>query len=122
MPLSKESKDRIIKKFKVHENDTGSPQVQVAILTAEIDELNEHLKAHKQDFSSRRGLLRKVGQRKRLMSYLDKEDHAAYEDLIKKLKIKKASPEEVLPQIKLNVPEEETYTEEENLEESTKEE
>jgi small subunit ribosomal protein S15 len=122
MPLSKELKDKIIKKYKVHENDTGSPQVQIAILTAEIDELNGHLKAHKHDFSSRRGLLRKVGQRKRLMKYLDKEDHPAYEEMMKKLKIKKIAQEEVLPQVKMNVPEEDVLVEEENLEEVTKEE
>lgn len=86
--LSKQQKDRIIKKYKVHEKDTGSPEVQIAILTEEIKLLTEHLKSHKKDFSSRRGLLRKVGLRRRLLKYLQKENTKGAEDLAKKLKIK----------------------------------
>jgi small subunit ribosomal protein S15 len=87
--LTKEEKDKIIKKFKTHESDTGSPEVQIAILTTEIEQLTGHLKEHKKDFSSRRGLLRKVGMRRRLLRYLQKENLKSYEELIKKLKLKK---------------------------------
>ena len=87
--LTKEEKDKIIKKYKTHESDTGSPEVQIAILTAEIEQLTEHLKEHKKDFSSRRGLLRKVGMRRRLLRYLQKDNNKSYEELIKKLKLKK---------------------------------
>lgn len=84
--LDKKTKDKIIQKFKIHETDTGSPEVQIAILTYEIKELTEHLKTHKKDFSSRRGLLKKVGLRKRLMRYLEKESPERYQNLLKKLK------------------------------------
>jgi len=93
--LDKDKKNKIIKKFKVHDNDTGSAQVQIAILSEEIKELTEHLKIHKKDHSSRRGLLRKVSLRRSLLKYLAKEDLAAYEELIKKLKIKKRFGNEV---------------------------
>lgn len=85
--LDKKAKDKIIEKFRIHPTDTGSPQVQVAILTAEIKELVEHLKQHKKDFSSRRGLLKKVGERRRLLKYLEREDQKGYEELIAKLKL-----------------------------------
>ena len=88
--LDKSKKARLIKKFQTHEGDTGSSEVQIAILTAEIDELVEHLKAHHKDHSSRRGLLRKVGERRRLLRYLKKENAASYEDVVKKLKLKQA--------------------------------
>jgi small subunit ribosomal protein S15 len=87
--LTKEEKDKLIKKFKTHESDTGSPEVQIAILSSEIEQLTDHLKEHKKDFSSRRGLLRKVGLRRRLLRYLQKENQKSYEELIKKLKLKK---------------------------------
>lgn len=87
--LEKIAKDKIIEKFKIHEGDTGSPEVQIAILTEEINRLAEHLKEHKKDFSSRRGLLKKVGARRRFLRYLEKEDRARYETLIKKLKLKR---------------------------------
>lgn len=86
--LAKDKKQKIIKKFQTHDGDTGSGQVQIAILSAEIEELAEHLKIHAKDHSSRRGLLRKVGERRRLLRYLKKEDAVAYEDLVKKLKLK----------------------------------
>ncbi len=85
--LDKKAKDKIIEKFRIHATDTGSPQVQIAILTAEIKELVEHLKQHKKDFSSRRGLLKKVGERRRLLKYLDREDKKGYADLMEKLKL-----------------------------------
>lgn len=88
MPLAKEDKDKIIKKFKTHESDTGSTEVQVAILTAEIEQLTEHLQTHKKDFSSRRGLLKKVGQRRRLLRFLQKDNPAGFDELVKKLKLK----------------------------------
>lgn len=88
--LSKEKKQQIIKKYQTHNGDTGSSEVQIAILSAEIDELAEHLKSHPKDHSSRRGLLRKVGERRRLLRYLKKENAASYEQLVKKLKLKQA--------------------------------
>jgi small subunit ribosomal protein S15 len=88
--LSKDKKQKIIKKYQLHEGDTGSSEVQIAILSAEIDELVEHLKLHHKDHSSRRGLLRKVGERRRLLRYLKKENQASYEELNKKLKLKQA--------------------------------
>ena len=86
--LDKKTKQKIINKFKVHETDTGSTQVQIAILTEEIKQLTEHLKTHKHDHSSRRGLLKKVGERRRLLKYLQKEDEKTFTDLAKKLKLK----------------------------------
>lgn len=91
MPLSKEDKDKIIKKFKTHESDTGSSEVQIAILSSEIEQLTEHLKTHKKDFSSRRGLLKKVGQRHRLLRYLQRDNLKSFEELVKKLKLKVAA-------------------------------
>lgn len=86
--ITKDQKDKIIQKYATKKGDTGSPQVQIAILTYEINDLSGHLKTHKKDFSSRRGLLKKVGQRRRLMRYLKKENLSAYEALIKPLKVK----------------------------------
>lgn len=86
--LTKKQKNNIIARFATHKNDTGSPQVQISILSAEVAELTEHLKKHKKDFSSRRGLLKKVGQRRRLLRYLKKEDSKAYLKLLKALKLK----------------------------------
>ncbi|MHB8830662.1 MAG: 30S ribosomal protein S15 [Patescibacteria group bacterium] len=85
--LDPKKKQSIIAKFKVHATDTGSPQVQIAILTEEIKDLTEHLRSHKKDFSSRRGLIKKVGERRRLMKYLKREDSNAYDELMGKLKI-----------------------------------
>lgn len=86
--MDTKKKQAIIKKFQTHAGDTGSSEVQIAILTAEIDELSEHLKAHPKDHSSRRGLLRKVSARRSLMRYLKRENAVSYEALMKKLKIK----------------------------------
>ena len=88
--LDTKKKQSVIKKFQTHTGDTGSSEVQIAILTAEIEELIEHLKTHSKDHSSRRGLLRKVGSRRRLMRFLKKENPESYETLVKKLKIKQA--------------------------------
>ena len=88
--MLKEEKNAIMQEYALHEGDTGSSEVQIAILTAEIDELVEHLKAHHKDHSSRRGLLRKVGERRRLLRYLKKENPTSFEDLVKKLKLKQA--------------------------------
>lgn len=87
--LSKEEKLKIIKDNKTHASDTGSPEVQIAIMTNRINYLTEHFENHKKDFHSRTGLMRLVGQRKRLLEYLKKEDRARYEKLIKKLKLRK---------------------------------
>ncbi len=86
--LDKKAKQKIINKFKIHKNDTGSSQVQIAILSAEIDELSGHLKQHKHDHSSRRGLLKKVSERRKLLKYLQKEDEKSFIDLAKRLKLK----------------------------------
>lgn len=86
--LDKKAKQKIINKFKVHETDTGSSQVQIAILTEEIKQLSNHLKQHKKDHSSRRGLLKKVSERRRLLKYLQKEDGKAFDELSKTLKLK----------------------------------
>jgi len=86
--LDKKTKQKIINKFKIHETDTGSSQVQIAILTEEIKQLTEHLKKHKHDHSSRRGLLKKVSERRRLLKYLQKEDAKAFDELAKILKLK----------------------------------
>lgn len=88
--LAKTKKNRIIKKFQTHEGDTGSSEVQIAILSSEIDELVDHLKIHHKDHSSRRGLLRKVGQRHRLLRYLKKENLKSWEKLVSDLKLKQA--------------------------------
>ena len=78
-------KQKIIQKFKTHATDTGSPQIQIALLTAEMNELIKHLQTHKKDHSSRRGLIKKVGERRRLMKYLKREDAKAYDDLMAKM-------------------------------------
>jgi len=86
--LSKEIKQQIIDEYKIHENDTGSPEVQIALLTYRINALNEHLKNHKKDYHSRRGLLKMVGQRRGLLRYLEKTDIERYRALIEKLGIR----------------------------------
>ena len=86
--FTKEQKDALIQKYATKKGDTGSPQVQIALLSYEITDLSEHLRTHKKDFSSRRGLLKKVGQRRRLMRYLKKENKSGYDKLITALKLK----------------------------------
>ena len=89
MALTKEVKQKIIKEFAKNENDTGSAEVQIAILTKEIEELTEHLKVHIHDFHSRRGLLKKVGQRRNMLQYLADRDIQSYREVIKKLGLRK---------------------------------
>ena len=89
MALTKEQKEDIIKKYAKSENDTGSSEVQIAILTQEINELTDHLKVHIHDYHSRRGLLKKVGQRRNMLQYLAKKDIQSYREVIKKLGLRK---------------------------------
>ena len=89
MALTKEKKQEIIKKFAKSKNDTGSAEVQIAILTEEINNLTEHLKTHIHDFHSRRGLLKKVGQRRNMLQYLADRDIQSYRNVIKKLGLRK---------------------------------
>ncbi len=84
MTMKREDKQVLIKKSALHEKDTGSPEVQIALLTHKIDTLSEHLKVHKKDNSSRRGLLQMVGKRRRLMTYLKKKDADRFEKTTKK--------------------------------------
>ena len=86
--LTPEAKQEIMQKYAVHEGDTGSPEVQIAVLTARIDYLTNHLKEHKKDHHSRRGLLKMVGHRRRLLSYLYKTDIERYRSIIGKLGIR----------------------------------
>lgn len=85
MPLTPEQKRQIIEEFKRHEGDTGSPEVQIALLTARINQLTEHLKKHRKDFHSRRGLVMLVGQRRQLLNYLANEDIQRYRAIVEKL-------------------------------------
>ncbi len=89
MTLVKEEKKKIIDKFKVHEGDTGSSEVQIAILTKKINRLNEHLKVNKKDHHSRRGLVIMVGKRKRLLGYLKNNDIDKYKKIIEELGLRK---------------------------------
>jgi small subunit ribosomal protein S15 len=89
MSLSQEQKQVLINEFKVHENDTGSPEVQIAILTNKINYLNEHLRVHKKDHHSRRGLLKMVGHRRNLLNYLRKKDINRYRKVVEKLGLRK---------------------------------
>ncbi len=89
MSLKKTEKSVIMDRYHVHPGDTGSPEVQIALLTNRINELVEHLKAHKQDNHSRRGLLRMVGERRRHLSYLSKKDTARYRQIVEKLGLRK---------------------------------
>lgn len=87
--MSKDRKAEIISKFKTHQNDSGSPEVQIAILTEKIQQLTEHLKIHKKDHHSRRGLIKMVGQRRRHLNYLKRVEFERYKDLCEKLDLKK---------------------------------
>jgi small subunit ribosomal protein S15 len=89
MVLTKEKKETIIKNFKINKNDTGSVQVQIALLTERINNLTEHFKMHTKDHHSRRGLLKMVSQRRRLLNYLQKQDSDGYDKIIDKLDIRK---------------------------------
>lgn len=89
MSITAEKKNELIGQFKQHDGDTGSPEVQIALLTERITNLTEHLKDHKQDHHSRRGLLKMVGQRRKLLDYLKRENVNRYRDLIQRLGIRK---------------------------------
>ncbi len=87
--LSKEERTNIMKEYAIHEGDTGSPEVQVAVLTATINRLNDHLKEHKKDYHSYRGLMKMVGRRRNLLAYLRKTDINRYRTLIERLGLRK---------------------------------
>jgi len=89
MALSTEEKKKIIKKFAREKGDTGSPEVQIALLSAQIEKLAGHLKGHKKDVHSRRGLLSMVAKRRRLLNYLKKRDEKRYQNLMKEIKLEK---------------------------------
>ena len=89
MSIAAEAKTQIVSDFKIHDKDTGSPEVQIALLTRRITELTEHLKTHKKDHSSRRGLLKMVGKRNSLLKYLTREDRTRYQQIIGRLGLRK---------------------------------
>jgi small subunit ribosomal protein S15 len=89
MAITQERKNELIASFKTHESDTVSPEVQIAILTEDINNLNEHLRVHKKDHHSRRGLLKMVGKRRNLLTYLRNKDVARYRELINKLGLRR---------------------------------
>ena len=89
MVLAKEVKERVVNDFRTHNNDTGSPQVQVALLTHRINELTDHFKTHKKDNHSRRGLLKMVSQRRSLLDYLRRRDIEGYHELINRLGLRR---------------------------------
>lgn len=89
MALSQERKNQIIDAYKTHESDTGSPEVQIAVLTAQINSLNDHLRTHKKDHHSRRGLLKMVGRRRNLLTYLRNKDITRYRELITRLGLRR---------------------------------
>lgn len=89
MAITKERKQELIDEFKIHENDTGSTEVQIAVLTEEINNLNEHLREHPRDHHSRRGLLKMVGRRRNLLNYLRRKNISSYQNVIKKLNLRR---------------------------------
>ena len=89
MAVTKEQQEKIIKEFQINDKDCGSAQVQIAILTHEINDLTEHLQTHIHDYHSKRGLLKKVGRRRKLLAYLKDNDVVAYREIIKKLNLRK---------------------------------
>ena len=89
MPLTREKKERLIKEYRMHDNDTGSPEVQIALLTERINQMTEHLKSRSKDFSSRRGLLKLVGTRRRLLDYLKDTDLDGYRKIVEQLSLRK---------------------------------
>jgi small subunit ribosomal protein S15 len=89
MSITAEQKTRILSEHKIHDKDTGSPEVQIALLTTRITELTEHLRTHKKDHSSRRGLLKMVSKRNSLLKYLTREDRTRYQQIIGKLGLRK---------------------------------
>jgi small subunit ribosomal protein S15 len=89
MPVTADQKKQIVSDFRIHDKDTGSPEVQIALLTTRINELRAHFDAHKKDHSSRRGLLKMVSQRNQLLKYLTREDRHRYQQIINKLGLRK---------------------------------
>ena len=89
MAISKERKNEIIKEYATHEGDTGSPEVQIAVLTADINALNDHINLHKKDFHSYRGLMKKIGHRRNLLAYLRDNDVQRYRELVKRLGLRR---------------------------------
>lgn len=89
MAITQERKTQLINEFKTHESDTGSPEVQIVVLTESINNLNEHLRTHKKDHHSRRGLLKMVGRRRNLLTYLRNKDVTRYRELINKLGLRR---------------------------------
>ncbi len=89
MALTKDHKNEIISAYATHEGDTGSPEVQIAVLTADINMLNEHIRTHKKDFHSYRGLMKKIGHRRNLLAYLRKKDVSRYRELIQRLGLRR---------------------------------
>jgi small subunit ribosomal protein S15 len=89
MTIAAEKKQELVKEYRRHEGDSGSPEIQVAILTSRIGEITEHLRSHKHDYASRRGLVMMVGKRNRLLRYLARSDRDAYQQLIKRLGLRK---------------------------------
>ncbi len=89
MSLAKENKENIIKQYKLHDSDTGSPEVQIALISERLTGLNSHFQSHKKDHHSRRGLLKLVGQRRKLLSYLKITDKSRYDKLVKELGLRK---------------------------------
>ncbi|WP_282801260.1 30S ribosomal protein S15 [Secundilactobacillus kimchicus] len=89
MAISQEKKNEIMKQYARHDGDTGSAEVQIAVLTADINELNTHMKEHKKDFHSQRGLMKKIGHRRNLLAYLRKTDIQRYRDLIQRLGLRR---------------------------------
>ena len=89
MPTSKEKKQEVISRYKLHDTDTGSPEVQIALLTEQVNHLAEHLKTHSKDFHSRRGLLKMVGRRRRLLDYLTRTDIDSYRQVIAELGLRR---------------------------------
>ena len=89
MSITLEAKKQVVSDYKIHDKDSGSPEVQIALLTTRINELTEHLKTHKKDHSSRRGLLKMVGKRNALLKYLTREDRTRYQQIIGKLGLRK---------------------------------
>ena len=89
MAMPVEEKSKLVSEYRIHDKDTGSPEVQIALLTTQINELNEHLKIHKKDHSSRRGLLKMVSRRNSLLKYLTREDRTRYQQIIGRLGLRK---------------------------------
>lgn len=89
MPLTREKKERLMREYRMHDKDTGSPEIQIALLTERINELTGHLKRHSKDFSSRRGLLKLVGKRRRLLDYLKDTDLDGYRKIVEELGLRK---------------------------------